>query len=359
MRGTPPRRGPSVMPERNAGKAGRVSMLRVPISAAARARTSRCTTAQRLGYDCNARLVIINADDFGLCDEVNRATIETLRHGAVSSASVMVPAPRFAEAADYARTHPETDVGVHLVLTSEWNRRNKWGPVLGADAVPSLVDGEGHLWPHPGRLFACARPQEAEAELRAQVMKALGAGIDVSHVDSHMFVLHGWHSVYRDMYVRIASDFRLPMRAAAHALLVPIMWRSILSGYSKGMRAMRRTLLLRSGFTSITRDAEPLGVMLPDYVAVTSPAGYGETGAYWRAVIEGLPPGLTEIYCHPAFPSADLLSYADDAEERAADFRFFGSPAARALLSSANVRLVGHRLLREAMRCKAAKAAAS
>jgi predicted glycoside hydrolase/deacetylase ChbG (UPF0249 family) len=346
------------MPEAGAGKAGRVSILRVPIPGASQERAPRRTTAQRLGYDCDARLAIINADDFGLCDEVNRATIETLKHGVVSSASVMVPAPRFAEAAEFARAHPEVDIGVHLVLTSEWNRRNKWGPVLGSDAVPSLVDGEGHLWSHPGRLFARARPREAEAELRAQVMKALGAGIDVSHVDSHMFVLHGWHPVYRDMYVRIASDFGLPMRAAAHALLVPMTWRSILSGYSKGMRAVRRTLLLRSGFASIVRAAEPLGVMLPDYVAVMGLAGYGETDAYWRAVIEGLPPGLTEIYCHPALPTADLLSYADDAAERAADFRFFSSPAARALLSSANVKLIGHRLLRAAMRSKPTRAAA-
>jgi len=213
------------MPEPGTGKAGRVSMLRVPIAAASRAGGRACTTAQRLGYDCDARLVIINADDFGLCDEVNRAVIETLKHGAVSSASLMVPAPRFAEAAEFARTHPEIDVGVHLVLTSEWNRRNKWGPVLGRDAVPSLMDDEGHLWAHPGRLFARVRPEEAEAELRAQVTKALAAGVDVSHVDSHMFVLHGWHTAYRDMYVRIASDFRLPMRAAGHALLVPLMWR--------------------------------------------------------------------------------------------------------------------------------------
>jgi hypothetical protein len=346
------------MPEWDTGKAGRVSVLRIPIGPASHTRACDCTTAQRLGYDCETRLAIVNADDFGLCDEVNCATIESLKHGAVSSASVMVPASRFSQAAEFARSHPDADIGVHLVLTSEWNRRNKWGPVLGRDAVPSLVDDEGHLWPHPGRLFACANPREAEAELRAQVAKALAAGIDVSHVDSHMFVLHGWHAAYRDVYVRIASDFGLPMRAAGRALLVPMNWRSMLSSYSRPGRAVRRVLLLRAGFTSIVRDTERLGVLVPDYVAVMGLARCGEIETYWRAVIEALPPGLTEIYCHPALPSAELLSYVDDMPERAADFRFFGSPAARALLSSANVKLIGHRLLREAMRCRAIGSAA-
>ena len=345
------------MPEPDKGEAARVSVLRVPISPASRAGACDCTTAQRLGYDCEARLAIVNADDFGLCDEVNCAIIESLKHGAVSSASVMVPASRFSQAAEFARAHPATDIGVHLVLTSEWNSRNKWGPVLRRDAVPSLVDGEGHLWSHPGRLFARARLREAEAELRAQVAKALAAGIDVSHVDSHMFVLHGWHRAYRDMYVRIAIDFGLPLRAARRALLVPMSLRSMLSSYSRPARAMRRALLLRTGFASIVRDTERLGVLVPDYVAVMGLARCGEIETYWKALIEALPPGLTEIYCHPALPSAELLSYADDMPERAADFRFFGSPAARALLSSANVKLIGHRLLREVMRRRAIGAA--
>src|SRR6202166_1243153 len=123
----PPVRGLSAMPERYTGEARRVSVLRVPIGPASRRICD--TTAQRLGYDGGARLAITNADGFGLCDEVNCATIETLKHGAVSSASVMVPASRFSQAAEFAREHPEADIGVHLVLTSEWNRRNKWGPV--------------------------------------------------------------------------------------------------------------------------------------------------------------------------------------------------------------------------------------
>jgi predicted glycoside hydrolase/deacetylase ChbG (UPF0249 family) len=339
------------MPEQAPQRAARISLLRVPIgSAVLKRRPPRVTTAQKLGYSADARLVIINADDFGLCDEVNRATVEAFHRGAVSSASVMVPAPGFAPAAEFARTNPLADVGVHLVLTSEWRRHNRWGPVLGRAAVPSLVDEDGGLWPDAARVFARADPHEVEAELRAQMNLALAAGIDVSHVDSHMFVLHGRHAAYRDIYLRIARDYRVPLRAAARALFAPIAWRSALSDYSMPLRAARCILLLRTGFAAIVRDAGCAGMLMPDCVVVMGFAAAEEICGCWSAVIERLPPGLTEIYCHPALPSAELFSYADDARERAADFEFLGSPAARAMLSAANVRLIGHRTLREAIR---------
>jgi predicted glycoside hydrolase/deacetylase ChbG (UPF0249 family) len=334
-----------------APRASRVSLLRVPTRAAGVwGRSSRVSAAQRLGYDADARVVIINADDFGLCEEANGATIEAFRRGALSSASVMVPAPGFAGAAEFARANPQADIGVHLVLTSEWTRGHRWGPVLGPAAVPSLVDEEGWLWPDAASVFARSDPREAEAELRAQIDLALAKGIDASHVDSHMFVLHGWHAAYRDIYLRIAHDYRVPLRGAGRALLMPIAWRSALSDCAMPLRAGRRALRLRNGFTALLRDAPSAATLMPDYVMVMGFASAQETGACWSAALERLPPGLTEIYCHPALPSAELLSYADDVGERAADFQFFGSPSARALLSAAEVKLIGYRTLREALR---------
>lgn len=331
-------------------RAGRVSLMRVPVRTGVRHVRSSISASQRLGYDAGARLVIINADDFGLCEEANLATIEALRRGAVSSASVMVPAPGFAHAAEFARANPQADVGVHLVLTSEWTRGIRWSPVLGRGAVPSLSDQYGWLWPDAASVFVNARPGEAEAELRAQMNLAFAAGIDVSHVDSHMFVLHGRCAAYREIYLQIARDYRLPLRAATRALLMPISWRSTTGRCSIPLRAVRRVLLLRSGFSALVRDAQFTGTLMPDYLVVMGFARPEQIGDYWSAVIERLPPGLTEIYCHPAYRSAELASYADDAAERAADFDFFGSPSVRGQLAAANVKLIGYRALREVMR---------
>ena len=101
----------------------------------------------------------------------------------------MVPCAGFGEVCEYARRTPKADLGIHLTLTSEWDRQ-RWAPVLDKEKVRSLSDADGHFWRSRAELFSFCRPQEAEAELRGQIECALAAGVDVTHLDSHMFILH-------------------------------------------------------------------------------------------------------------------------------------------------------------------------
>ena len=80
------------------------------------------TTARLLGYGSEDKVLIINADDFGMCHAENVATMDLLLHGSISSATVMVPCPWFSEAAEFCRNNPQSDVGIHLTLTSDWKR---------------------------------------------------------------------------------------------------------------------------------------------------------------------------------------------------------------------------------------------
>src|SRR3974390_3028413 len=84
------------------------------------------TLSERLGYKPADRLLIINGDDVGMCHAANEATIESLEHGLMTSASIMVPCPWFYEIAQYAKAHPERDFGLHLCHTSEW-KHYRWG----------------------------------------------------------------------------------------------------------------------------------------------------------------------------------------------------------------------------------------
>jgi hypothetical protein len=146
------------------------------------------TLAERLGYQATDRLLIINGDDAGMCHAANQGVTEALAQGLMTSATIMAPCPWFYEIADYARNHPDKDFGAHLCHTAEW-KLYRWGPVAPREQVPGLVDADGCLWRSVQEVYAHANPEEALAEGRAQIKKALAAGIDLTHLDSHMGTL--------------------------------------------------------------------------------------------------------------------------------------------------------------------------
>src|SRR5438552_4405077 len=180
----------------------------VAARALGQAPTSMTTIQERLGYPRDARLLVIHADDAGMAHSVNRATLEALEQGWITSASILVPCPWFPEVARWARAHPDADLGVHLALTSEWTSF-RWGPVSPADAVPSLLDEQGYLPLVETTVAARARPEEAERELRAQIDRARAAGIRLSHLDSHMAALFRTAPLFA-LYRRLGAAYGLP-----------------------------------------------------------------------------------------------------------------------------------------------------
>src|SRR5580700_5429675 len=123
---------------------------------------------ERLGYPATARLLILHADDFGMNHSVNRATAEALENHWITSASILVPCPWFLEAADFAKAHPDLDLGIHQALNSEWTTF-RWGPVTSKDQVPTLLDDQGYLPLDTPVVGKTANPAQVETELRAQV----------------------------------------------------------------------------------------------------------------------------------------------------------------------------------------------
>lgn len=171
------------------------------------AQVSPSAILERLGYPPTARLLIIHADDMGMSHSVNRATMEALEKGWITSASIMVPCPWFPEAAEFARAHPELDLGLHLTLTSEW-KTYRWGPIS-EKPLPSLLDKNGYLQHSDTVMAAHANPAEVDAEIRAQIEKARAAGVNFSHVDSHMGALFRTPQLF-NVYQKAAHDYGVP-----------------------------------------------------------------------------------------------------------------------------------------------------
>jgi predicted glycoside hydrolase/deacetylase ChbG (UPF0249 family) len=282
------------------------------------------TVAQLLGYSDDARLLIINADDFGMCHAENAATIAGLEQGAFCSATIMVPCPWFAEVVAFARRMPAADLGVHITHTSEWVTY-KWGPLCGAGAVPSLVDAHGHFYRDVESVYTHARLDEIERETRAQIERALTAGIDVTHLDSHMGTVQ-LDVNYHDLYVRLAAEYRLPIRMA------------------------RRSWMHHMGMAQIVELADRLGVLSPDHFWFGGPHLPEETATYWTDLLHNLPPGVNELYVHAAFDEPEMRAIGDAWVQRLADYDFFTAPRTRALLRNLGVTLIGYRALRALQR---------
>ena len=156
----------------------------VLLSGLTMAQNATKTVAERLGYPADSRLLVIHADDFGMSHSVNQATMQALEKHWVTSASIMVPCPWFPEVAEWAKSHHDADLGIHLTLNSEWNSY-RW-PGLTTSPGSSLLDAQSYLPLTTSEVLHNAKASDVQTEARAQVERARQAGITLSHLDTHM-----------------------------------------------------------------------------------------------------------------------------------------------------------------------------
>jgi predicted glycoside hydrolase/deacetylase ChbG (UPF0249 family) len=157
-----------------------------------------------------AESLIIRTDDIGMSHSVNMAMQRLVATGVPVSVSVLFVCPWYQEAVEILKQHPQTAVGVHLALNSEW-KNYRWGPVAGSAAVPSLVDENGFFFASADALHR-HNPvlAEVEKELRAQIDRALRSGVKIDYVDAHMGTATEWPE-FRALTERLAQEYGLGM----------------------------------------------------------------------------------------------------------------------------------------------------
>jgi len=134
----------------------------------------------------SAKYFLIRCDNFGMNHSVNMAIKKIIDSGIPFSTSVMFACPWYQEAVDILKENPKVGVGIHLTLNAEW-QNYRWGPILGKEAVPSLVDTIGYFFSSRSKLFA-NNPKiiEIEKELRAQIERAISSRIRIDYLYYHM-----------------------------------------------------------------------------------------------------------------------------------------------------------------------------
>ena len=273
--------------------------------------------ATKLGYPANTKLLIIHADDLGVSHSENIASIEAIEHGSVNSASVMMPTPWVLEVAEYAKKNVGShDIGLHLVLSSEW-KNYKWGPVSSIDQVPTLISDHGYF--HAG-CVPSLNIEEVETELRAQIDRAYAMGIDPTHLDSHMGCLFQTIELI-EVYLKMGQAYNLPVLVNNQ---VP------------------EALLKKYGVKIVV-----------DEIMTINPEQYAKgVEQYYLNAIKNLKPGLSTFLIHTAYDNEEMkgmnIDHPDWGNEwRQKDFDFFTSNACKEILQKENIQLVTWRQLRK------------
>jgi predicted glycoside hydrolase/deacetylase ChbG (UPF0249 family) len=249
------------------------------------------TIAERLGYPQDSKLLIIHADDLAVAHSEDTASFDALDKLAVTSASIMVPCPWLNEVADYAKAHPDADLGLHLTLTSEW-KTYRWGPVESKDKVPSLLDPSGYLWPDTPQAIGTLKADEAELEIRAQIERAIALGIHPTHLDSHMGALFSRPDLFA-VYVKVAREYKLPFLA----FIAPDTPRELSSVLSN------KDVLLNS-------------------VLIANPSIHpSDWKTFYANAIKNLKPGVTELIVHLGHDDAELQAVMVDHADYGAAWR--------------------------------------
>lgn len=134
--------------------------------------------------------IVFRGDDAGSCESANLAIAQCAREGVLRNVSVMAPGLAFDHAVPILKTLEGIALGLHVTLNAEWDQV-KWGPVLPASEVPSLVEPDGVFTEEPRVLHERGfSVREAMAEIAAQLDRCRAAGLEISYLDEHMGV--GW-----------------------------------------------------------------------------------------------------------------------------------------------------------------------
>ncbi|HYT24678.1 MAG TPA: ChbG/HpnK family deacetylase [Candidatus Polarisedimenticolia bacterium] len=283
--------------------------------------------------------LIVNADDLGWTDGVNRGIVEAFHRGIVTSASLLANGAAFAAGVDVARSAPGLGVGVHLNLSDG-------PPVADPESVASLLNGDGEFADGPeSLLLRCARRgivlTEVENEWDAQIQKVRDAGIAPTHLDGHKHVhmLPGFFEI----------ALRLAKRHGIGAIRVSLESSSLRAALAFGARRNGVTLkqgVQARGLKLLARDAREqaarAGISTADYFC-----GIAQTGTFTREGVEqlvkSLPHGTTELMCHPGYADADLQKSPTRLQaSRQTELQILTDTRIRNLVASLGIRLIDY-----------------
>jgi len=286
------------------------------------------------------KYLIINADDFGLCDSANEAIFDLFRTGSVKSSTIMMPCPGAEKAVRFSIENPQYAIGIHLTLTNEWQENCPWGPLTDGKTIRNEA---GRMWPENEDFEAHCTYKEAIAEAEAQIRKAESMGMKPVQVDNHMGSLYGMNG----KYLMLPKVFGLCRR-----LHYPFrMCTTPVDEYCPD----EVSLPLYRFFCNFSGVLSKLyNVPTPDYLILTDQVkslqhkeSYEEFRDAFLDFHGKLREGITETFIHPAFDTDEMKHITGTWQRRYWEYLLMKDPVTHGYFKDRNIELISYRELIE------------
>ena len=278
--------------------------------------------AEKLGFDPQAKLLMLHADDIGVAHSVNVASFKAFESGSITSGSVMVPCPWFLEVVEYAKSNPDHDLGLHLTLTSEW-KNYKWDGISSSSKIRSLINKQGHFYIGNEGVKLNATYEDVKRELRAQVNYSFKNGLVPTHLDTHMGTVRVRPEIFK-AYFEIGQEFKIPVVV------------------SKDYKAE----VLSQNFDKSNIDASQIIWVDKIYgKSNDSPIDLKSWENFYYGVVDDLKPGFNILELHLGFENEELKAMMIDhphwgAKWRELDLQIVESEKFKNYLKEKNIKLI-------------------
>lgn len=270
----------------------------------------KMTNAEKLGFPKGKKIILLHSDDAGMCEEANIAVWSYSLKNHVQSAAVMMPCANAEEMVEWAKKHPDADVGVHLTLTSEW-KTYRWGTITDPKKVPGLIDRDGKMWRSVAEVVKNATPKEVETEIHAQIDKMLRMGYKPTHIDTHMGTLYGSPD-FAKVFFETAVKYNIPANA------IDLSNKEVADYYRAAGYPINDEMIRYL-------EKYPLP-KLDNFTSVPDGKSYVDKLASFMMLVKSLKPGLTEIIFHPSIATDNLKSITGSWQQRIWEAEMFSDP---------------------------------
>ena len=295
--------------------------------------------AEKLGYDKNAKLLIIHGDDIGVSHSVNIASFDGFKNNAINSGAAMIPTPWIKEVAEFHKKYPKYDLGLHLTLTAEW-KNYKWRGVSSSNEISSLLNEYNEFYDNTSDVNINANPEEVRKELQAQIDYARSLGINPSHIDSHMGAIAVNKDLWR-VYIEVGHKNKLVSMATKSRVLNLFDEDFPVPEYIVPVNDIY--MLYPGSDRDFIESA--VGEKIANTLLVNDIYKYDDWYELYSNKIKSLQPGLNVFLLHLGYDNEELKGVTIDHPEygarwRQLDFDVFNSDEIKELLIEEGIKLV-------------------